>query len=174
MGLVRGAAGVGLMVILAMAGCSDSGRDGSGRDGSGGAPTAAANAGLGAAPTATPSVNVPRKVGEASFQTPSKNIACHLDAESARCDIGQKQWAPPPKPDDCQLAWGNGVAVERGGEATFTCAGDTLLGAGNLLPYGQSLRAGDFLCDSTATALRCSNVGSGHGFTLSVQEYQLF
>ena len=174
MGLVRGVAGVGLMVLLAMAGCSSSGGDGSGRDGSGGAPTAAANAGLGAAPSATPSVSVARRVSEASFQTPSKNIACHLSAESARCDIGRKQWSPPPKPDDCQLAWGNGVAVERRGEATFTCAGDTLLGAGTLLPYGQSLQAGDVVCDSTTTALRCSNVGSGHGFMLSVQQYQLF
>jgi hypothetical protein len=49
-----------------------------------------------------------------------------------------------------------------------------VLGAGEVLAYGRSLRAGDFVCDSTSTALRCSSVSSGHGFALSVQQYELF
>ena len=165
---VRGWVGVGLAVILA--GCS-----GSGGDRAGGGATAAANAGFGAAPaSATPSANVTKEVGAAGFQMPSRNIGCYLSVDSVRCDIAKKQWAPPPKPDDCRLAWGNGVIVDGRGEATFACAGDTLLGAGDTLAYGQSLRAGDFVCDSLITEIRCTNVDSGHGFTLSVQDYSVF
>jgi hypothetical protein len=136
--------------------------------------SAAANAGLGAAPAVTPSANVTKKVTEANFRTPSKNIGCYLSAESARCDIVNKSWAPPAKPAACQLDWGNGVSVDQNGPATFTCAGDTVLGAREELAYGQSLQAGDLVCDSSSAAMRCSNVASGHGFTLSVQQYGLF
>jgi hypothetical protein len=167
---MRWVVGVGVVMILAVAGCS-----GSGGNGPGGAPTAAANAGLGAAPSsATPSANVTKRVSTASFQTPSRNIGCYLSADSVRCDIGNKQWAPPPKPSDCGSAWGMGVTVDGRAEASFTCAGDTVLGAGHTLRYGQSLRAGDFVCDSLFTEIRCGNVDSGHGFALSVQAYRLF
>ena len=163
---VRGLAGLGLAAVLA--GCSGSG-DGAGPS----APPAAANAGLGAAPAA-PSVNVTKKVTEAAFRTPSQNIGCYLTAEAARCDIVKKSWDPPPKPADCELDWGNGISVYQEQEAAFTCAGDTVLGAGDVLDYGRSLQAGEFVCDSSSAAMRCSNVSSGHGFTLSVQQYQLF
>ena len=167
---MRGWVGVGVAVILAVAGCSGSGGDqGRGRG------TAAANAGLGAAPSlAAPSANVTKEVKAAGFRTPSRNIGCYLSVESARCDIGKKQWVPPPKPDDCRLDWGNGITVDGRGEAVFVCAGDTLLGGGETLAYGQSLRAGDFVCDSLFTEIRCVNIDSGHGFALSVQAYSVF
>ena len=153
-----------------VAGCSAAGGDQHG-----GGATAVANAGFGAAPSsATPSANVTKDVTAAGFQTPSRNIGCYLSVDSARCDIGNKQWAPPPKPDDCRLDWGNGVTVAGRGEARFACAGDTLLGAGDTLAYGQSLRAGDFVCDSLFTEIRCTNLDSGHGFALSVQAYSVF
>ena len=171
MQFARGWVGLGVVLILAsaMAGCSGAP---DARNRATVAPSAAAEAGLGAAPT--PSANVTKKVTEANFRTPSKNIGCFLSADSARCDIVKKRWAPPAKPADCELDWGNGVAVGRDGAATFTCAGDTVLGAREELAYGQSLRAGDFVCDSSSVAMRCSNVASGHGFTLSVQQYDLF
>jgi hypothetical protein len=172
MRFVRGWAGLGMVLILGLAGCS-------GSPGAGGRATApssaAANVGFGTAPALiTPSANVTKKVTEANFGTPSKNIGCYLSAEAARCDIVKKGWAPPPKPADCQLDWGNGVSIGRDGVATFTCAGDTVLGARTELAYGQSLQAGDFVCDSSSAAMRCSNVASGHGFTLSVRQYDLF
>jgi hypothetical protein len=174
MHFARGWAGLGVVLILgsALAGCS--GSSGTGNRATA-APSAAANAGLGAAPTSvTPSANVTKKVTEANFRTPSKNIGCYLSADSARCDIVKKSWAPPAKPANCELDWGNGVSVDQDGAATFTCAGDTMLGAREELAYGQSLQAGDFVCDSSRAAMRCSNVTSGHGFTLSVQQYDLF
>ena len=113
-------------------------------------------------------------VTEANFLSPSGNIGCYLDKDSARCDIAKKSWTPPAAPADCELDWGSGISVGSSGMATFTCAGDTVLGAKEKLAYGSALRAGDFLCSSDSKAIRCENTESGHGFTMSVAQYNLF
>jgi hypothetical protein len=64
--------------------------------------------------------------------------------------------------------------VYKAEEATFTCAGDTVMGAKEKLAYGGALRAGDFTCRSDSTAMRCENTESGHGFTLAIERYRLF
>jgi uncharacterized protein DUF6636 len=128
-----------------------------------------ATAGLGDAPKVAPKV-----VTEAMFKSPSGNIGCYLDAKAVRCDIGKKSWNAPAKPADCELDWGSGISVQGVDEATFTCAGDTVLGAEGKLEYGDSLRAGDFLCSSDSKAMRCENVSSGHGFTLAIARYTVF
>jgi hypothetical protein len=136
----------------------------------------ATNAALGDAPVgaASPSPAPPAVVTEANFLSPSGNIGCYVDKSGARCDIVRKNWQPPPAPDDCELDWGFGVAVSASEEATFTCAGDTVLGGKEQLPYGRSVRAGDFTCSSDSKAMRCENTESGHGFTLAVEQYNLF
>lgn len=134
--------------------------------------SAAANSGLGDAPS--PSTVAAQVVDEANFLSPSGNIGCYLDKTSARCDIAKKTWQPPPAPADCDLDWAAGVSVDQADEARFTCAGDTVLGAEDKLAYGESLRAGDFLCSSDSTAMSCSNTVSGHGFTLAREQYELF
>jgi hypothetical protein len=70
--------------------------------------------------------------------------------------------------------WGSGISVHQTDEATFTCAGDTVLGGKEKLAYRKSLRAGDFRCSSDSKAMRCENAASGHGFTLAVEQYNLF
>jgi Family of unknown function (DUF6636) len=107
--------------------------------------------------------------------TPSRNIGCDLSAIGVRCDIGRGDWTAPAKPADCDWDWGGGVYLERANRAVLTCASDSLLGATkDILPYGRALRAGDFLCYSESAAMRCTNQRTGHGFTLSVQDYKLF
>ncbi|GAA3907094.1 DUF6636 domain-containing protein [Actinoplanes auranticolor] len=143
----------------------------------------ATNAALGDAPppsgppstgVALPSPQPPQEVSDANFVSPSGNIGCYLDESGARCDIVRKNWQPPPAPDDCDLDWGAGISVHRTEEATFTCAGDTVLGGKQTLAYGRSLRAGDFLCSSDRKAMRCENTESGHGFTVAIEQYNLF
>ncbi|MCO8271907.1 hypothetical protein M1L60_15030 [Actinoplanes sp. TRM 88003] len=141
--------------------------------------------GSGAGPTSTPSANVgfggptsartaPAVVDEAMFRTPSQNIACALTESEVRCDIVRKTWKPPAKPADCELDWGNGLVVS-GGEATFTCAGDTLVGTSETtLEYGQALRSGTVRCDSDSAGLTCKDDETGHGFTLAQSRYTLF
>jgi hypothetical protein len=107
------------------------------------------------------------------FAMPSKNIGCHLDQTAARCDITAKIWVPPAKPADCRLSWGNGISVGTNA-ASLMCAGDTVLGAEEVLGYGQAVRAGDLVCRSASTGVRCLNEATGHGFTLSRESYTLF
>ena len=135
-------------------------------------PPVSSNAGLGDAPS--PTAVAAETVDKANFLSPSGNIGCYLDESGARCDIVRKNWRPPPAPADCELDWGSGVSVHRSDEARFTCAGDTVLGANEKLAYGESLRAGDFLCSSDSTAMSCSNTVSGHGFALAREQYELF
>ena len=115
-----------------------------------------------------------RKVDEAMFRTPSENIACALTRSAVRCDIVRKTWQPPAKPADCELDWGNGLALSNG-QATVTCAGDTLIGTSeSTLQYGEALTAGTVRCDSENSGLTCQDEKTGHGFTLASARYTLF
>jgi hypothetical protein len=88
-------------------------------------------------------------------------IGCYVSSDSARCDIQKKTWTAPPKPADCDLDFGNGVAVVKTEKATVVCAGDTVQGAKEVLEYGEVVRVGSFLCDSESSGVRCSNEDSG-------------
>ncbi|MEV4707669.1 DUF6636 domain-containing protein [Actinoplanes sp. NPDC049316] len=177
-GFRRAALGASVALIAALVACSSP----SGTRNEGATPTAASNDGLGDAPAPTgPSrpapattTAAPTVVTEAAFASPSGNIGCYLTAEAARCDIAEKSWSPPPAPASCTLDWGFGVTVGRAGEATFTCAGDTVLGAKDELEYGRSLKAGPIRCDSESTGMRCENTTTGHGFRLAKEKYDLF
>lgn len=114
-----------------------------------------------------------RTTATRQFTLPSKNIGCLVTAESARCDIAVKDWKPPAKPADCEQAWGNALAVTGEG-ATLTCAGDTVMGAAEILEYGKAVQVGEFVCASASAGVRCSHAPSGHGFTLARAAYTTF
>jgi hypothetical protein len=129
------------------------------------------------APSASlvPSAKVTRvATGSFQFSTPSKNIGCYVAADSARCDIAKKAWKPPAKPADCELDYGNGVAIFGLEEATVVCAADTVLGGAKTLAYGEVVRVGSFLCDSESSGVRCTNEDSRDGFALSRKAYTMF
>ncbi|WP_189079312.1 DUF6636 domain-containing protein [Mangrovihabitans endophyticus] len=108
------------------------------------------------------------------FVTPSRNIGCLLVAGYLRCDVGERAWTAPPPAEPC--AWDYGFGVEMVGDAAtrFSCVSDSTLGAQTVLPYGKTVAAGSFVCTSGRAALRCRNVSTGHGFTLSRERYELF
>jgi hypothetical protein len=163
-----------LVLVGALAGCASSGSSPDVPT-SRAAVTPSARAGLGAAASSSslPSPVV-TLVDRANFQSPSKNITCDLAAGTVRCEIVKRDWEPPPSPAACQLGWGHGMSIESG-KPDFVCAGDTIIGtATSVLPYGSSLRAGSIQCDSGNAAMRCVDQESQHGFTLSVQDYNLF
>ncbi|OKH82182.1 hypothetical protein EB73_21410 [Mycobacterium sp. SWH-M3] len=108
------------------------------------------------------------------FTSPSGNIGCYLDADTARCDISERDWAPPKRPADCQLAYGHGITLAAGGAAEFVCAGDTALGGGGELAYGDSITAGVLRCESTGSGISCRDSVTGHGFAISREAYHLF
>jgi hypothetical protein len=109
-----------------------------------------------------------------SFQTPSHNIACVMLSTEVRCDIAKRSWTPPPKPKSCPLDYGNGLTVGLRGRAAFTCAGDTVLGMGEVLPYGAVKRKLPFVCRSLESGVHCVNRRNGHGFFLSRQVARRF
>ena len=109
------------------------------------------------------------------FTSPSGNIGCILADGTVRCDVAERDWAPPPRPSDCPdfTDYGQGITLGTTGRASFVCAGDTTLGSGPALPYGQFEAGGGVSCSSESSGMRCSN-SDGHGFTISRQDYTLF
>lgn len=109
------------------------------------------------------------------FTSPSGNIGCILAEDMVRCDIAARDWNPPPRPADCPdfTDYGQGITLNPTGPAAFVCAGDTTLGSGPALAYGQFHAGGGMSCSSEPAGMRCSN-SDGHGFTLSRQGYTLF
>jgi hypothetical protein len=109
------------------------------------------------------------------FTSPSGNIGCVLSDDLLRCDIGERQWAPPPRPADCPeySDYGQGILLRPTGPARFVCAGDTAMGNGPTLQYGQFQAGGGMSCTSEPSGMRCSN-SDGHGFVLSRQAYRIF
>jgi hypothetical protein len=115
------------------------------------------------------------------FHSPSGNVGCKISPTSVRCDIDQRDWSPPPRPADCTLDFGQGIAIGTGEQqAHFVCAGDTVRvlppygGAGEPLAYGEAITAGQMRCESAESGMTCRDVGSGHGFSISREAYQLF
>ena len=109
------------------------------------------------------------------FTSPSGNIGCILADGTVRCDVAERDWAPPPRPPGCPdfTDYGQGITLGTTGRASFVCAGDTTLGSGPALPYGQFEAGGGVSCSSEPSGMRCSN-SDGHGFTISRQDYTLF
>lgn len=109
------------------------------------------------------------------FTSPSGNIGCLLADDIVRCDIASRDWEPPPRPADCPdfTDYGQGISLSPTGPAAFVCAGDTTLGSGPVLQFGQFQAGGGMSCDSEPSGIRCSN-SDGHGFVISREAYQLF
>jgi hypothetical protein len=101
------------------------------------------------------------------FENPRHNVGCVISSSGARCDVRDREWEPPPKPDWCEVDWGNGLEVDRRGVANFVCAGDTVLGGKRVLGYRESIKRGRFSCTVHRNGVRCVNVRSEHGFKIA-------
>lgn len=116
-----------------------------------------------------------REVFELSgFVSPTGNVSCMIDADWARCDIIDRDWSPPPRPADCEFDYGQGISLAPGEPAQFVCAGDTAFGPDEVLPYGDSITAGVLRCESAKSGITCRDTQTSHGFSISLQAYQLF
>jgi hypothetical protein len=111
------------------------------------------------------------------FRSPSGNIGCFVgDDYSARCDIRDRTWSPPPRPARCGSItdYGQGLEVGRTGRGHAVCAGDTAMGDQRRLAYGHSTTAGRYTCSSARSGITCRNRRTGHGFFISRTYYRLF
>ena len=150
-----------------------------------------------AATTTAPAGDVRRIADAGAFATPSGRIVCLVSSDSIRCDfVGSDKAWQAPKPANCELDWGSSLYVAK--TAGSTCAGDTVIDTAAVdsdyvswrrasdpivtvydlklvaLPYGSSLAAGSFQCDSASTGVTCKNTATGHGFTMSREAYSVF
>jgi uncharacterized protein DUF6636 len=107
------------------------------------------------------------------FTSPSGNIGCYIEPGYVRCDIRERDWAPPPKPASCPVGWGQGVAMRTGTSPTFVCAGDTALGGGPALAYGDTISAGSLQCQSSPSGMACWDIQHGTSFSISREAYEL-
>lgn len=116
------------------------------------------------------------------FQSPSGNISCQLGIfedngsrrGTASCQIAQHTFHTPPRPPDCQGAWGDSIGLIQGKPASLQCHTDTLLGSAQpVLDYGQSRARGHIVCTSLQDSMRCADEATDHGFLLSRDDYRL-
>jgi hypothetical protein len=169
-----------VVAVIALAGCANS----TDRQ-SESSPPASAQIDPSAAKSApdTSYAVVPVDLEFTHFTSPSGNIECvitssgdgELVARSVRCDIDERDWSPPPQPADCELDYGHAILIGVGQPAEFLCAGDTTIGSGGEpLAYGEAITAGPMRCESAESGMTCRDVGSGRGFSISREAYQLF
>ena len=112
------------------------------------------------------------------FQSPSKNIACiyfEYDGHKAlRCDIGEMETKPLPKPASCDLDWGHSFLVESRGAAGPSCTGDTQLGQPlPILAYGEVWQRSGITCKSEQSGVTCFNADR-RGFSLARARQDVF
>lgn len=111
-------------------------------------------------PTASPA-EVP------AFSTPSGNITCTIDAESARCAIASFGYEPPEQPADCTSDnWGSTVAANEDG-AGFSCAEAPVPPNVQPLEYGESIAAHGMECTSERDGMECVSTETGRGFKIA-------
>ncbi len=108
------------------------------------------------------------------FETPSHNIGCVLFAQGARCDILKHDWPTPKRPKWCEFDYGNSFFINEKGRGARGCVSDSAMDAGPVLPYGESIRKGRFVCISEEVGVTCDNIRNGHGFFVSRQRVRLF
>lgn len=155
---------------LALAGCSA--QTGPQLQGAGSQP-AKASATKSAPDTAAPQP-LDQEVEFGGFVSPTGNVACMIAADLARCDIIDHEWSAPPRPADCEYDYGHGIAVQPGKTGYFVCAGDTTFGPDTVLAYGDSMTSGPMRCESEKSGITCRDLESGHGFSISLQAFQVF
>lgn len=112
---------------------------------------------------------------EVSFKTPSGNIMCTLDNESATCEIFKTDVEYTGSvPDWCEDEYGNTFTVGKDTNAERMCVSDTYYGAGfPTVSYGTHIKNNNISCLITNKEVICKNI-FGAGFVISRREQKLF
>lgn len=100
------------------------------------------------------------------FVSPSGNLTCGITTDIWGCAIAEKEWSG-----------GDGI-VWRAGDgsqpAVTTSARSEFPGAVEILPYGTSVTFGSVTCVSLEPHVVCADISTGHGFTISRNENDVF
>lgn len=113
------------------------------------------------------------------FQSPSGNISCDMAALSGMparvaCEIVVRDWTPPPRPPDCDAAWGDRIGLIQGAAAGLGCHSDTTRDPTlPILAYGDSRSVASLTCTSAPAGITCTDTSTGHYFRISRESYEL-
>lgn len=137
---------------------------------------------------------------KADFASPSGRLWCGLTADSALCHFPRGFWGRIPTGAEICPKEGldvTGVAVTASGTAYF-CSGDpsafpvrgqdSVAWHGStgypfvaydgftlaVLPYGRTLRHGDYVCASAENGVTCADRATGHGFRIALAGVDFF
>jgi hypothetical protein len=120
----------------------------------------------------------------AQFQSPSGDISCNLvnypptdklgfGKNFVQCDIVNQSWVPPqPPPPDRADATSTFLLI-RGQAPIVGYSPGTVGDDGPMLDSAQAPSAGAITCSSEQSAIRCTDVSTGHFFRVSRESYEL-
>jgi hypothetical protein len=119
----------------------------------------------------------------AQFQSPSGDISCNLvnfpptdklgfGKNFVQCDIVNQSWVPPRPPPGGRADATSTVVLMRG-QLPIVGYSPGTLAASDPVNYDQPLSAGAITCSSEQSAVKCTDVSTGHFFRVSRESYEL-
>ncbi|MFZ3268500.1 MAG: hypothetical protein WA285_07725 [Mycobacterium sp.] len=117
------------------------------------------------------------------FQSPSGDIACNLvnspplgthtlGANFVQCDIANHSWVPP-RPPPPGRADATSTFVLMRGQVPVVAYGPGNLVNPDPMDDGEARFAGVITCSSDQSAMKCTDVSTGHFFRVSQESYEL-
>jgi hypothetical protein len=118
------------------------------------------------------------------FQSPSGDISCNLvnypptdklgfGKNFVQCDIANHSWVPPRPPPQDQGDATSTFVLMRGQLPIVSYRPGTFAAVGPMLDDAQAGSAGAITCSSEQSAMRCTDVSTGHFFRVSRESYEL-
>jgi hypothetical protein len=117
------------------------------------------------------------------FQSPSGDISCNLvyyppmearllGKNFVQCDIANHNWMPPQPPPQGRADATSTFVLMRG-QVPIVAYSPGTLAAPDPMDYGQAWSAGAITCSSEQSAMKCTDVSTGHFFRVSQESYEL-
>jgi hypothetical protein len=118
------------------------------------------------------------------FQSPSGDISCNLvyyppmasrllGKNFVQCDIANHSWVPPQPPPQGRADATSTFVLIRGQVPIVAYRPDTFGAVGPMLDYAQAQSAGAITCSSEQSAMKCTDLSTGHFFRVSQESYEL-
>ncbi|MGP9538641.1 variant leucine-rich repeat-containing protein [Brachybacterium sp. AOP43-C2-M15] len=105
------------------------------------------------------------------LSSPTGNIVCRLDEDSATCSLEQQDYAQNDLEDCGDDTFSIAVAEQ---DAAPDCGTSALSDSAETLDYGESATNGEMACTSRSDGMTCWNIMTGKGFTVSRSSYETF
>jgi hypothetical protein len=112
------------------------------------------------------------------FQSPSGDIGCAMGSLGnkafASCEVTDRTWEAPPRPDRCEGNWGDRITLNQGAPPTLVCSSDSLRSSDlPTLSFGSAWPVNPISCVSEPTGIACTDAGTGHYFRVARDSYEL-